>query len=205
VILVKPSAAPSRRFGAVRKRVRELRVFGERFRVEAGAGGFDCRFQALAEGVAVKPGRDYGQIFDHGHAWAPEEAVPAPEQAGIDRDRQAGDARPGIESGRALLVFRRRAGDAPGSLRVNEDLPSGGEHCFGGGGDLLQRLPAPPAVDCDLLRDDEIEAKQRHVGELALEDDGEVGRIFEQREGLKKRLMLGGDQDRAGGMFSTPR
>ena len=96
-----------------------------------------------------------------------------------------------------MLVFRRRAGDAPGSLRVNEDLPSGGEHCFGGGGDLLQRLPAPPAIDCDLLRDDEIEAKQRHVGELALEDDGEVGRIFEQREGLKKRLMLGGDQDRA--------
>jgi hypothetical protein len=33
---------------------------------------------------------------------------------------------------------------------------------------------------------------------LPLEDDGEVRRVFEQREGLQKRLMLDGDQDCAG-------
>jgi hypothetical protein len=63
---------------------------------------------------------------------------------------------------------------------------------------LLQRLPAPAAIDRDLLGDNEIEAEQRHIGQLTLEDDREVGRIFEQREGFKKRLMLGRDQHRAG-------
>ena len=85
------------------------------------------------------------------------------------------------------------------SLRVNEHLSPGGEHGLGGAGDLLQRLPAPPAIDRDLLRDDQIEAEQRNVGQLALEDDGEVGRVFEEREGLEKRLMLGGNQHCAGG------
>ena len=53
------------------------------------------------------------------------------------------------------------------------------------------------AINGDLLRDDEIEAEQGNVGQLALEDDGEVRRVFKQRERLEKRLVFGRDQDRA--------
>ena len=166
------------------------------FRRSQAVSIVDCR--RLLNVDAVEPRRDDGQIFDDGDAWAAQEAAAPPEQPGVDGDRQAGNVRRRVERRGAVLVHRRRAGQTPRSLRVNEHLSSGGEHGLRGAGDLLQRLPAPPAINRDLLRDDEIEAEQRNVGELPLEDDGEVRRVFEQREGLEKRLMLGGDQDCAG-------
>ena len=97
-----------------------------------------------------------------------------------------------------MLVHWPSARQPPRSLRVNEHLSSRCENGLGCRGDLLQSPPPAPSVNGDLLRNDEVQAEQRDVGQLAFEDDGEVGRVFEQREGLQKRLMLGGDQDCAG-------
>ena len=60
-------------------------------------------------------------------------------------------ARRDVKRGDAVLVHWRRPRKTPRPLRVNEHLSPGGEHGLGGGGDLVQRLPAPPAIDRDLL------------------------------------------------------
>ena len=105
----------------------------------------------------------------------------------------------------ALFVQGRGARETARTLRVNEHLPSGGEDKFCRAGNLLKSLPAPPSINGDLLRNDEIEAEQRNVGELALENDGEVRRVFEQRKGFEKGLVLGRNQDRArGNVLDSP-
>ena len=40
---------------------------------------------------------------------------------------------------------------------------------------------------------DQVEAEQRDPDQLLLEDDGEVARMGQQREGFEKRLVLGGE------------
>ena len=110
----------------------------------------------------------------------------------------------GVDRRDPLFVARRRSWQAPGSLGIDEHLPTGGEDRPRRFDDLLKRLTALGPVDRDLPGDDQVEAEQRDVGELALEDDREVGRIFEQREGLEKRLMLGRDQHRALGDILDP-
>ena len=40
---------------------------------------------------------------------------------------------------------------------------------------------------------DQIEPEQRDPRQLALEDDGEIVRVAEQREGFEERLVLGGE------------
>ena len=127
-----------------------------------------------------------------------QKAAPPPEQPRIDGDWQAGDVRCDVERRDAVLVHWRRAGQAPCSLGIDEHLSARREYGLSRPANLLQSLSAPPPINGDLLRNDEIEPEQRHVSQLPLENDREVGRVFQQREGLEKRLMLDGDQDRAG-------
>ena len=42
-------------------------------------------------------------------------------------------------------------------------------------------------------RADEIEPEERDVDQLPLENDGEIGRVFEQRESLEEGFVLGGE------------
>ena len=80
--------------------------------------------QPRREGVAVEAGRDRRQIFDHRDARAAREAAPAPEQPGVERDRQAGRAGVGVERGDAELVARRRAGRPARALGIDDHLPA---------------------------------------------------------------------------------
>ncbi len=165
------------------------------FRTETCAGRFYLLLQESGKPISIEAGCNRRQILDNSGPRSTYEPSSSPEEACIHCDRQARRARLGVDGGDALLVSRRRTRRTSGAFWINEDLSAGGKNRIRGGGDLLQRLPAPGPVNCDLFRDDEIEAKQRDIGQLPFKDNGEIGGVFEKGESLEKGLMLGCDEN----------
>src|SRR4029077_5116719 len=103
-----PTASPQRRERRIARRV--VRNIALAFRDQARGGGLDVELQPLEESVLGKARRDRIEHLDPDRAGIAADRAPRPEQAGIERDRNAGNARLDVEMGDAVLVARLRAG-----------------------------------------------------------------------------------------------
>src|SRR3954469_7832062 len=89
---------------------------------QARSRTFDLALQPLEEQILVEAGLDR---VEHLHPDRPRiapERTAWPEQAGVERDREAWNAHPGIQVRDAVLVFRFGAGSPARALRKDHDL-----------------------------------------------------------------------------------
>ena len=77
------------------------------------------------------PGGIGVEEFDHDRAGQPQERAARPEQAGVQRDRNAGHADLGIEMRDAELVARLGAGGAARALRKDDELAAAADFLAG--------------------------------------------------------------------------
>src|SRR6476619_8225177 len=83
---------------------------------------FDLALQLLEEQILVQAGLDRVEHLDADRPRVSPERTARPEQAGVERDREAWNAHPGIEVRDAVLVFRFGAGRPARALRKDHDL-----------------------------------------------------------------------------------
>src|SRR3954454_21218627 len=89
---------------------------------EARSRTFDLVLQPLEEQILVEAGLDRVEHLDADRPRVASERTAWPEQAGVERDREAWNAHPGIQVRDAILVFRFGAGRPARALRKDHDL-----------------------------------------------------------------------------------
>ena len=104
-------------------------------------GGLDHLLQALEKDLLVEPGRDRIEKLDHDRAGVAAERAARPEQAGIERDRQARDPALGVQMHDAVFVARLGAGRPARAFRKDDDLAVARELDRGAGA-RWRRAPA---------------------------------------------------------------
>ncbi len=167
-------------------------------RDEARGGGLDLALELGEELIACEAGRDRIEHLDaDGSGIAPHRPA-RPEQAGIERNRQAGDAHLRVEVGDAVFVARRRARCPARAFRKDDDLAAALYFTARIGVHRRERLRPFAAIDRDHAGLPCVPAEERDPHQLTLHDVGGVGKDQQQREGLPQRLMLGCDQQRTG-------
>src|SRR5215218_11527185 len=83
---------------------------------------FDLALQPLEEQILVETGLDRVEYLDANRPRIAPERTAWPEQAGVERDREAPNAHPGVQVRDAVLVFRFGAGRPARALRKDHDL-----------------------------------------------------------------------------------
>src|SRR4051812_32015246 len=81
----------------------------------------DLALQPLEERAEVQPRRDRIEDLDDDRSGIAQELAARPIQAGIERDRHAGNAKLGVEARDAELVGRLGPGRPPRALREDDD------------------------------------------------------------------------------------
>ena len=164
---------------------------------QARGRGLDRLLQPLGERLLVEARRDRVEHLDHDRAGIAQERAARPEQAGIERDRQAGRAGLAVEMRDAVFVARLGAGRAARALREDDDLAT------------ARRAPRAHARSCRraparrLPRSTGImpafQAYQPkngiHISSRLRMKAGSCEQR-QQRECLPQRLVLGGDEQR---------
>src|SRR6185503_7831219 len=101
-----------------RRRVWDAAGFGD----QAGAGGLDAVLDQGA-GLGTRQARRDGiEHLDDDGAGVADDAAARPEQAGVERERVAGQAQSLVERDEARLVVRRRARRPSRAFREDDDL-----------------------------------------------------------------------------------
>src|SRR5262245_28930814 len=103
--------------------------------------------EAGEKSLAVEAGRNRIEKLDPDRARMTLERAPAPEQAGIERHRQAWRAGFRVQVGDAGFVGRRCAGRAPRALGKNDDLAAARQLEPGTIGHAPERLASGAAID----------------------------------------------------------
>jgi hypothetical protein len=101
--------------------------------------------------------------------------------------------------GDAVLVGGLGAGRSAGAFGEDQDLAAFVRLLAGAAIHLHQGERAGPAVDRHHADLGQEPAEQRNPRQLALEDEGRVLEHGDQREGFEEGLVLGGDEEPAGG------
>ena len=115
---------------------------------------------------------------------------------GIEGHRQARPAERLVDRVDARVIGRRLARRDPRALRKDQDRPAAGGQPAGVGDHPFQGAGAARPVNRRHAGLREIEAEQRNPVQLAFQDQGRVVDQQMQGQGLPRRLMLGGDQER---------
>src|SRR6185312_13742104 len=146
--------------------------------------GLDLVLQALDELALVEPRRDRIEDLHHHRSGMAEEGAARPEQAGIQRDRQAWHAFRLIEMRDAEFVARLSGDGAPRAFREDDQLPPTREFDACALGHRGERLRASAAIDRDHAALDGEPAEDWDPLQLALHDEGWAVEQGEQCEGL---------------------
>src|SRR5690606_1570944 len=115
-----------------------------------------------------------------------------PEPAGVDRDGDHGHAGPYGEPRPSGLVLALGTGRRAGPLGKDDHPAAAGKLLASLAHHRLEGRAALAAVDVDHLQQPDAPSEERHVEQLALEDEAELARqVRHQEEGLPGGLMLG--------------